>query len=65
MNAQGKQITCHRLAKEKRQAFYIRDGLKNKCKRKDTNYLHQGLNYRHIAYYAKEDRQTTYFVCTY
>ena len=30
------------------------------AKIKDTNYLYQRLINRHIAYYAKENRQTTY-----
>ena len=53
-----KQITCHRHAKEKAKTYI---GWAQKfAKIKDTNYLYQRLINRHIAYYAKENRQTTY-----
>ena len=48
-----KQITCHRHAKEKAKT-YIRGGSKV-CKNKGLILIN-----RHIAYYAKENRQTTY-----
>ena len=35
-------------------------GAQKFAKIKDTNYLYQKLTNRHIAYYAKEKRQTTY-----
>ena len=45
---------------KKRQKLTSGGGAKMFAKIKDTNYLYQRLINIHIAYYAKENRQTTY-----